>query len=161
VNDDDSFALDGITGKVILRPFGMPPQWTLKAVMAGAKDITDTGADAASLGGDMRIRVVLTDKIAEVSGSVMNARREPVVDYVVVLLPQSAVERSSRTARPDQSGSFRIGGLPQGRYVAVAVDSLRQGSEFDPEFQKTVRAAGQSFTLRQGEAATLTLTLLP
>ena len=166
VGDDGSFALGGLTGRVTLRPTAVPAAWTLKAVLANGKDITDLGADAASLGGDTRVRVIFTDKIAELSGSVRNTRGEPVSDYVVIVLPQQVMDgaagtRFTRTVRPDQAGSFSTRALPPGRYVAAAIDGLEQGREWDPQVQKTIRAAGQSFTLGEGEALTLTMTLLP
>jgi hypothetical protein len=166
VRDDDSFALGGINGQVTFRPMALSAAWTLKAVLANGKDITDLGADAASLGGDTRIRVIFTDKVTELSGSVRNTRGEPVSDYVVIVLPQQMTDgvagtRFTRTVRPDQAGSFRTRALPPGRYVAAAIDGLEQGREWDPQVQKTIRAAGQSFTLGEGEALTLTMTLLP
>jgi hypothetical protein len=166
VRDDDTFVLGAITGKVTLRAIGLPAEWTVKAVLADEADVTDAGADAARLGGDARIRVVVTDKISDLAGSARNVRGQPVTEYVAVVLPQQAMDgvagaRFTRTARPDQSGSFHIRALPPGRYVAAAVDALEQGYEWDPQVQKRVRAAGTSFTLSPGQALSVSLDLLP
>src|SRR5205823_4535024 len=77
VRDDDTFGLGGIIGKVLFRPPVQSPQWTMKAVIVDGADITDTGADAASLGGDQRVRMIMTDSITDLSGSVKNARGQP------------------------------------------------------------------------------------
>lgn len=165
VREDDTFELGGIIGAVSFRVGGLTPQWTVKTVMGDGKDIIDTGADAASLGGDTRVRVVLTDRITDLSGSVKDARGQSVSNCVVVLLPEQEMDggsgiRFTRTVRPDQNGSFRFRALPPGRYVAAAVEGLDQGSEWNPVFQKTVRAAGESFTLTEGQTLTLDLGLL-
>jgi hypothetical protein len=41
------------------------------------------------------------------------------------------------------------------------VDALEQGSEWDPAFQAAVRSGARRFTLSEGQALTLTLTLMP
>lgn len=166
VGQDNTFRIAGILGTVLFAPVGVPPQWTLKAVIVNGTDVTSVGTDASSLGGDAPVRVVLTDKVTELSGSVRNAKREPVGEYVVVVLPEDPVESSvavryTRTVRPDQSGTFRVRALPPGSYRAVAVEALEQGTEWDPAFQATVRPAARRFTLNEGQTLTLDLDLLP
>jgi len=165
VNDDDTFVVGGLTGKVIVRTIGLPPEWTLKAVIADGKDITDTALETDRLATDAEFHVVMTDKITDVSGSVTN-RGQPVPNYVVVVVPQTpldgaTVARRTSLAPSDQNGSFHVRALPPGRYVAAAVEGLEQGREWDPQFQKTIRASGTSFILAEGQALTLTLPLLP
>ncbi len=166
VREDDTFGLDGTVGLVSFRVLGLALPWTVKAVIgADGKDILDTGADAATLGGDTRVRVILTDRITEVSGSVRDSRGQAVTHYVAVVLPEQEMEggsgiRFTRAVRSDQQGVFRFRTLPQGRYVAVAVDALEQGGEWDPAFQKRVRASGESFTLTDERSQTLTLGML-
>jgi hypothetical protein len=38
------------------------------------------------------------------------------------------------TARPDQTGTYRIRGLPPGQYYLVAVGPAEQGEWFNPSF---------------------------
>jgi hypothetical protein len=51
--------------------------------------------------------------------------------------------------------------MPPGRYVAVAVEALEQGSEWDPEVQRVLKMAGRRFTLTEGQTLALDLDLLP
>ena len=50
--------------------------------------------------------------------------------------------RYLRVVRPDQSGSFRVTGLPPGRYAATAVETFEQGRQFVPDVQARLKAAG-------------------
>jgi hypothetical protein len=166
VREDDRFRIAGIFGRVLFTPVAVPPQWMLKAVMVDGVDVTSAGTDAAHLAADARLRVVLTDKVTELSGSVRNAGHESMTDYVVLVLPDEPVEsavaaRYTRTARPDRSGTFRIRALPPGRYMAAAVEALEQGSEWNPAFQATVHPGARHFTLIEGQTLTLDLQLMP
>jgi hypothetical protein len=154
VGTDNTFRLSGLLGKVRFTAIGVPPQWMLKTITVGDTDLTTTGIDAASLGVDARVRVVLADVVTELTGSVRNAQGEPVPEYVVVVLPVEAVNpaiasRYTHALRPDQKGAFRLGALPPGNYV---VDALEQGSEWDPAFQAAVRNGARRFTMSEGNA---------
>jgi hypothetical protein len=100
-----------------------------------------------------------------VSGAVQDTRQRPVVDYVVVLLPQRpiagmAATRFVRLLRPDQNGTFRLRGLAAGDYVAGALEMLESGREWDPAIQTKIRSDGQRFTLTDGQTLTLNLELM-
>ena len=169
VREDDSFRIAGIFGRILFAPVGAPPQWMLKAVMVDGDDVTSAGTDAAHLAAGARLRVVLTDNVTELSGSVRDASNKSMTDYVVVVLPDSNVEpvesavaaRYTRTARPDRSGTFRIRALPPGRYMAAAVEALEQGSEWNPVFQAAVRPGARHFESIEGQTLTLDLKLTP
>lgn len=125
------------------------------------EDITDAPLDVTA-GNITGVRVVLTDKLTGLAGRVAGSRGEPLKDYVVVVQPSEPKEgwaavRYIRTGRPDQDGRFDINALPPGRYVATVVETLEQGREWDPNFQKQLRDAGRDFALRDGETLTLDL----
>ena len=50
-------------------------------------------------------------------------------------------------------------GLPPGRYLAVALEYLEQGSEMDPDLLEQLRSKATDFTLREGETHQLDLKL--
>jgi hypothetical protein len=164
VREDDTFEIGGIVGTVL---FGASPAqpWTLKSVSLNGKEITDVGMEAASLGGDSRVVVVMTDRSTTVSGIARGGAAQPVTEYAVVVLPQQPVAgaagtRYTRFLRPDDTGTFTIRGLPIGDYVAAAAESLEPGSEWDPAVQKRARSSGQRFSLADGQTLTLTLDVL-
>jgi len=163
VREDGTFELGGIVGNVLFS--ANTQSWSLKSVSVDGKDVTNTGVDAASLDGGGRVVIAMTDQITNVSGTVQDTRQRPVVDYMVVLLPQRpiagmAATRFVRLLRSDQNGGFRLRALPAGDYVAGALEALETGREWDPAIQTAIRSAGQRFTLTDGQTLTLNLELL-
>jgi hypothetical protein len=109
----------------------------------------------------------MTDKLTTVSGQVTNDRGQLLSDYVVVIQGAEQKEpviasRAIRVIRPDTSGRFETRGLRPGRYVATAIEALEQGRQFAPEFQQQLRRQGaREFSVREGEALTFDLRLVP
>ena len=138
--------------------------WSMKSVTLNGADITDTPIDIPGAGDLGGIEITLTDTLTRVSGTVTNARREAVKDYVVVILPERLKEgvlpgRFTRTARPNQEGRYEIRGLPAGDYLAVTVPTFEFGNEWDPAFRKQVEPGARRFRLADGQTATLDLVM--
>lgn len=162
VADDGQFQLSTVPGTAFLRVTPLPG-WTLKSVTLDGTDVTDTPIDVAT-DGATDLRVVLTDRLTNISGTVTDGRGQASRDYTVVVVPAQLREGASpqrflRAIRPDQDGSFRATGLPPGRYMALAVQSLEAGRQFVPEVQAKVRASGRPFTLDEGGSAVVDLRL--
>ena len=131
--------------------------WYLKSVTLNGVDITDTGFDAKPSTNTTGLEVTMTDKQTSLSGTVKNARGDAIKDFVVAIFPAAAKEgtaatRFTRAVRPDQQGRYETKGLPPGDYVAVAVESLEQGGEWDPAFQQQMKPKGKSFSLTDGQS---------
>ena len=65
------------------------------------------------------------------------------------------------TARPDQTGKYRIRGLPPGQYFLVAVDPAEQGEWFEPAYLEAHRTAATRLSLGEGDIKTQNFTLAP
>ena len=164
IAEDGSFSIKGVSAREVLFRAATPPAWALKSVTLNGDDVTDVPtaiAESAKLG---TLKVVLTDRVTDVSGTVAGSRGELLKDYVVIVQPAepkegTAATRYARAAWPDQEGRFRIHALPPGRYLAAAVEALEQGGEWDPEFSRRVRESGTSFTLAEGQTLTVSLKL--
>ena len=163
VDADGRFEIRGASGDVLLRA-QLPPQWMIRSVTVDGKDITDEPLNVTAQETINGVIVTLTDRLPDVSGSVTNARGEPVKEYGVVIVP--AEEKSGtvqtryvRVGRPDQDGRFDVRGLPPGSYYAAAVEMHEQGREWDPEYQRSIRQSGRPFTLREGDTVSLQLKL--
>ena len=157
------FEIRGITGSVLLRP-SLPQQWMMRSVTLDGAVVTDEALDPVPQRAITGVVITLTDRVTDVAGTVTSARGEAVKEFAVVLQPAEpkvgiAQNRYLRVGRPDQEGRFDVRGLPPGDYYATAVEALEQTREWDPEYQGTLRTAGRSFTLREGESVTLQLKL--
>jgi protocatechuate 3,4-dioxygenase beta subunit len=160
---DGTFELRGATGKVLFRP-NVPPAWTLKSVTLNGVDITDVPYEISGSDDVDGLRIVLTDKVTNVSGSVVDDHGQTPDGFAVVVLPAAeidgaAAQRFVRIARLSQADRFNMRGLPPGSYVAAAFEWLPQGAEWDPEIRNQVRAAGERFSLTEGQTQTLSLKL--
>jgi hypothetical protein len=162
VEESGAFLLRGV-GDVFFRPVDLGP-WVLKHITLDGEDITDTPYQLRASQNIDGLRVVLTDRVTDVSGSVTGERSAPIKDFVVVIQPVrdlegTTLQRFLHTARPDQDGRFRIRGMPPGDYVATAIEALEQGREWDPEYRPQLREAGRRFSLKEGATIDLNLTL--
>lgn len=158
-----AFELRGASGRVLLRIIGTSV-WQLKSVMLRGVDIIDTPLDLID---DVDgLRLVLTDKLTEASGNVVDAARDAPDGFVVVILPREEIEgvagsrytRAARLPRPDR---FSVRGLPAGDYVAAALEWLDPGQEWDPRVRAAIRESGERVSLADGQSRTLSLRLTP
>ena len=162
VDEQGRFTIKGVLGKILLVAV-TPPAWTLKQVVVDDHDVTDAALDVGA-GNISGVHVVLSDRLTDLAGRVTSDRGEALKDYVVVAQPDEPKEgmaalRYVRSARPDQDGRFDFKGLPPGRYVVTAIDTLELGREWDPSYQKQLRDGGRDVTLKEGASVTLDLKL--
>ena len=162
VSQTGAFELRGIAGPQIIRVQSIPSGWALKSVTIDGIDITDAPYDfrpGVNVGG---LVVTLTDRLSEITGSVRDARGQPVMDYVFVAFPEDTKlwgpqSRFVQTTRPNQNGTFSIKGLPPGRYLAAAVAALENGLQNDPTVLEQLRPRARSFSLAEGQTLNLNL----
>jgi hypothetical protein len=165
IGPDGQFQLTGVTGRGTFR-VSTSPQWSVKSVRLEGVDITDTPQDIRTGSQLSNLEIVITNVQSTVSGTVRTPAGDLAKDYVVVFFPATLRDgdiatRFVRTARPDQDGKYQIKGLPPADYFAIAVESLEQGGQWDPDFQQRAKPRGKSVTVREAQAVTLDLTLQP
>ena len=142
---------------------GLPANWALKAVLLDNEDVTDqTVAPRDSQ--SKTLRVVLTDRITRVVGSVGagSFTDSGTSDAVVLVFPDDERKwtypsRFVRSARA-QKGRFEMSGLPPNQeYRVLAVDYLEDGEEYDADFLKKMRERAGRFSLREGDSVAIDL----
>jgi hypothetical protein len=164
VSATGSFQLSALSGAIALRVDNLPPQWMVKSIVIGPTDVTD-GAFELRGTEQLNARVVLTDRLSELNGSV-SARDQEVKGSSVVVFAEDAnlwtfPTRYVRMVLADEQGRFTLRGLPPGAtYLAAAVDFLENGEWQDPEFLERLREPASRVTIRDGETKTVTLPLL-
>ena len=163
VGPNGTFRIMGAVGPVRLAVEGLPDGWTVKSIDADGTDVTDRPIEVAS-GRSLTVRVVLSDRLTEVSGSVASRtapRGQTVVVFAEDATKWSYPSRFVKSVRTDDRGSFTIAGLPPGeRYLAAAVEFLEEGAAEDPEVLERLRGGAVPFSLGEGERRTLDLRAL-
>jgi len=157
VDKEGRFALDGVSaGSHLIRAAGNLRGWVLKAVTIGGRDVTDTPVAVRSGETLGNVVVSFTDRLNEVNGKVTDEGGGAVPDFTVLAFPTDSslwrpLARQIMTARPDQTGQYRIRGLPPGEYYLVAVDPAEQGEWFEPAYLDDHRAGAGRVTLGEGD----------
>lgn len=152
-----TFEIAGPGGPFFLEFHDVPPGWMVKRIEIAGLDATDAPVDLRSQQ-DASARIVLTDRLTEVSGTLGD---RGAAGLTVVVFPEQPAawarpSRYIRTAVTDTRGRFRVDGLPAGRrYLAVAVDYLEEAEGEDPDFLSSVAGGAASFALAEGQRLTI------
>jgi hypothetical protein len=164
VGDDWTFQLRNISDAVVVRT-NTPQGWALKSVFLSGQDITDTPMEFPPGQTVSGMQIVLTKKIANLSGLVIDAKGNAILDATVVVFPSDEKlwmyqSRFIKAARPDQDGRYRVTGLPgPGSYLVVALPGLEDGQAGDPEFLASVKELATKLELGEGETKSVDVKL--
>ena len=160
VDKDGHFTLSGVSaGAHLIRPSNGSRTWILKSVTVGGRDVTDTPFQVRSGENLANVAVVFTDKQSEINGTLTTENGTPVPEFTVLVFPADASlwrpqARQIMTARPDQTGKYRIRGLPPGDYYLATVDPSEQGEWFEPAYLDEHRSGATRVVLGDGDVKT-------
>jgi hypothetical protein len=165
VSATGSFQLSTLSGTIALRVENLPSEWTLKSIVVGSADVTDGAFDLRGTEQITNARIVISDRVSELNGTVSLGNQEAKGSTVIVFADDAALwtfpTRYVRMVRSDAEGRFTLRGLPPGAtYLAAAVDYLEEGEWQDPEFLERLREPASRVALREGETKTVALQLL-
>jgi hypothetical protein len=159
IKPDGAFVFSKVpAGTYRLRINGRPPAgWALRSVMLGNTDVSDVLFEVKERAHVEGVVITLTDRTAEISGTLQTASGEAAPGYVLVVFsadPRYRVAGSRRTqqVRPDLQGRFVAQNLPAGDYLIAAVTDLEDGQWNDPAFLAELAASGPiKLTLAEGD----------
>jgi hypothetical protein len=160
VDKEGHFTLDGVAaGSHLIRPNGNLRGWVLKSVTIGGRDTTDAPISLRSGQAIGDVAIVFTDKLTEINGTVTDSQSTPIPDFTVLAFSTDPsfwrpLSRQIMTTRPDQTGKFRIRGLPPGDYYVTTVDPAEPGEWFDPAYLDEHRTGAARVTLSDGDVKT-------
>jgi hypothetical protein len=160
VDKDGHFSISGVSaGAHLIRPSNGSRTWVLKSVTVGDRDVTDIPIQLRSGENLANVTVVFTDKQSEINGTLTTENGTPVPEFTVLAFPADSTlwrpqSRQIATARPDQTGKYRIRGLPPGDYYLATVDPSQQGEWFEPAYLDEHRAGAVRLALSEGDVKT-------
>jgi Carboxypeptidase regulatory-like domain len=138
------------------------PDSFLKSVTAGGHDGLESGFSIN--GGTVALDLLASGNGAVAEGVVTGAKDEAVADVMVVAVPGVRFRNHPalyRKAVTDQSGRFRLRGLPPGDYTLYAFESLEGDEFYNPEFLKLYEGQGKTLRLSEGERKSLQIKAIP
>jgi uncharacterized protein (DUF2141 family) len=164
VDRSGAFAIRGlIAGPHHVLVEGLGDRWSVKSVTLRGRDITDQPFDVA--GETLHdVHVTIVDAVTQLTGEVHDAQDAPARDVGVLVFsaaPQYWIPdgRRLRLVRTDDSGRFRIRGLPPGTYFAIASTSLPESRIGRlPSAVERFRAHGTAIEIA-GDEATVAVSL--
>jgi hypothetical protein len=160
VEENRTFALEGLFGKRTLDIYNVPSGWYVKSIRYDNKDVFDIPTVFENTGA-RTLEIILSSRGAVVSGRAVDERGEPVAAGRVLMFPAGkerwgAHEYSS--ARISRSGGFRLGPRRAGEYVLVALGP--EAADVDSrDFKRLAKLAehGERVTLQSEEERALEL----
>jgi hypothetical protein len=158
--DNGRFTLELLAGTT----FGVDlatPGWMVKRIEINGRESADGTLDVAPGVTTAAVRVVLTDRVAEVSGTVSlgGAARAGVVIFPADASKWTYPSPYVKSTRTDANGRFTLSGLPVERYHIVAVSYLEEFEFHDPEFLKQMIKSATDVRLAEGERRAVVLPL--
>ena len=154
IGTDGAFSIESPGGMSVIRISGLPADWTVKAVRLDGADITDQEVDFGE--GVRQVDIVLTDRVSQLRGSLVERTGRPVAGASVIVFADNSPlwgesSRHVREIRSGRDGQFQISGLPPGDYLGVAVENLPAGAWRNPDVLNRLRPLATRFRLDEGE----------
>jgi len=100
---------------------------------------------------------------AKLSGTVINDKRESVVNATIALVPTSSRQRIDlyRTTTSDSAGRYKMQGIPPGSYRAFAWEDVERDAWQDPSFLSLIEGRGTTIQVSEGMQADTDLIVIP
>jgi hypothetical protein len=161
VGPDGAFTVKGLTGPNMLQVRGLPSGWAVRRIEVVDKDYVDGPIEITNGRQIDGARIVLSRQFPTVHGRIVDDKGAP-AEGTVLLFPSDPPKwlqaaGTLRTARPDQSGGFRLDTVRPGDYLAVALEYVEQWQVNDPEFLEELRDSATKVRLVEGQNQELTL----
>jgi hypothetical protein len=141
----------------------LPPDMYLKSVKLGPADALNGMVRIDSRTTD-QFQIVLGADAGTLEGVVVDSNRSPVPGARVALLPDVARRQRAdlfKSTTSDESGRFRLQGIPPGNYSLFAWEDIENGLWQDPEFIRRNEASGKPVRIAESSRETVETVAIP
>lgn len=157
------FEVTGVSpGRYRATLMGLPEGHYVKSVTVANQEAPNQVVDFSA--GAAPLEIVLSDKAAQVTGTVQDAEGKPQAGVTIVLMSADSAKREGfdayRTAQSDQTGSFSLKNIPPGEWVAYAFADAEDGAYQDPDWLKKYESSGSRLALKESGSEALVLKVL-
>ncbi|MPY87267.1 MAG: hypothetical protein GEU99_05035 [Luteitalea sp.] len=168
LDSDNRFTLTNVFGALRLHASGLPPGWLMKTIEAQGHDVTAAGLKVDA-GQSVNVRVIVTNRLARLVGTVADEQGGPAADAYVLLLDPSLQPRAPfeapfpRMSPTRADGTFVLDAVLPGRYIAAAIDAPPFPGIDDTDLLEQIAASGRTVELEalQEQRVSLGLFELP
>jgi hypothetical protein len=142
-------------------PAAAVPGLYVKSITYGGADILNNPLKFSGSGSGT-FDVVLRPGAVQVTGSVTDAKSQPVTGIQVALVPAQRTRTDLfRTALTDQSGRFTMPNIPPGEYKLFSWEAIDNAAYFDPEVLKQYDQQGKALQVTEGSNPNVEVKLIP
>ncbi len=134
----------------------------IESVLAGMKDVVDTGLDVS--GGTMSLDITVSNEPGVIEGAVTNDKGAAVPNATVVAVPDPKFRKNLYRYYPtatDQSGHFTLRGIRPGEYKLLAWEGLDGDEYLDPDFLAPFEGRAAVAKVDKGTHQTVSLKVIP
>lgn len=167
VEPDLTFTIGGIQGRQQLRVARLPPDWWVKSITIGGRDVS-SGYDYPRSGTLDECVIVLSARPTGVTGRVESASPLPIGALVAAMPDRDDPRMQIAGMRAvvqliDADGRFALRGVPPGPYVVAALtaDILNALNDATPDdYAEFLRSVGTSVDVVEGRVESVSLRLV-
>lgn len=162
-SSDGTFAITGIVPGTfrVVTSVGSP-LWTVHSILQDGRDLADTMLEVREDHDLGEVVVTLSDRMAELSGTLTDGAGRPAHELYVFLFPVDTAlwtrnSRRIRAVRADVGGGYAVTGLPPGEYYVSASTAIDPALQYDPTYLELFVAAALKVSISDGETRKLDL----
>ena len=157
---DGTFRIPGIGPGAFalscLLPADLSKVWKLRSAMVDGRDLLDGPIEPMPGVNLTSVRVTLSDRKTQLSGTLQAASGQPTADYYVITFSADrshwrAGSRRLLSTRPATDGRFVFDDLPAGEYFVAALTDLDPLEWQDAAFLEQVAPAAVKVSVAEGE----------
>jgi protocatechuate 3,4-dioxygenase beta subunit len=142
-------------------PAGAIPGLYVKSITYGGDDVLNKTLRFSGSGSGT-FDVVLRSGAVQITGTVTDARNQPVAGNQVFLIPAQRTRTDLfRPAITDQSGRFTFTNTPPGEYRLFSWEAIDNQSFYDPEVLKQYEQQGKAIQVTENSALNVEVKLIP